>query len=139
MADEKQKKNLTVFGQETEFDGILEFTDNLIITGKFNGEINATGDLEIEKSAICDVKKINSNSIVISGTVKGNIEALERVEMCSGSVIHGDVTTGRIRISENVDFEGQVTMVDSVPDVDLFKVASDEYKKAIVLKSDDPK
>ena len=38
MAEDKQKKNLTVFGQETEFDGVLEFTDNLVITGKFKGE-----------------------------------------------------------------------------------------------------
>ncbi len=139
MADEKQKKNLTVFGQETEFNGVLEFTDSLVITGKFYGEIRAIGDLEIEKSAICDVEKIKANSIVISGTVTGDMEAPERVEMCSGSVVHGDVTTGRIRISENVDFEGQVSMIESVPDVDLFKVASEEYKKAIVLKSDEPK
>ena len=27
--------NLTIFGQETEFDGVLDFTDNLVITGKF--------------------------------------------------------------------------------------------------------
>ena len=39
--------NLTVFGQETEFDGVLEFSDNLVITGKFHGTINASGDLEI--------------------------------------------------------------------------------------------
>ena len=93
MAEEKQKKNLTVFGQETEFDGILEFSDNLVITGKFKGEIRATGDLEIEKGAVCDVDKMTANSIVISGSVTGDIFADERVEMCSGSIVHGDVET----------------------------------------------
>ena len=63
MAEDKQKKNLTVFGQETEFDGVLEFTDNLVITGKFKGEIRATGDLEIEKGAVCDVEKMTASSI----------------------------------------------------------------------------
>ena len=46
------KRNITVFGTETEFDGILEFKDRLIITGKFNGKITApTGDLTIDKNA----------------------------------------------------------------------------------------
>ena len=138
MAEEKQKKNLTVFGQETEFDGILEFSDNLVITGKFKGEIRATGDLEIEKGAVCDVDKMTANSIVISGSVTGDIFADERVEMCSGSIVHGDVETSRIRISENVEFEGQVSMLEKEPDVNLFSVASDEYKAALVVKSDDP-
>lgn len=136
---EKVKKNITVLGQETEFDGVIEFTDNLVITGKFNGTINATGDLEIEKTAICNVDTINANSLVISGKVAGSINAPERVEMCSGSKVSGDVVTSRIRIADNVEFDGQVTMLDSVPDVDLFSVASSEYKKAMVLKSDNPR
>lgn len=139
MAEEKQKRNLTVFGQETEFDGILEFTDNLVITGKFRGEIRASGDLEIERGSVCDVKRMTARSIVISGTVTGNIDADERVEMCAGSVVHGDVRTARIRIAEDVEFEGQVLMLDKEPDVNLFSVASKEYKEALVIKSDDPR
>ena len=42
-----ERRTLTVFGAETEFDGVLEFSDDLIITGKFTGKINATGNLEI--------------------------------------------------------------------------------------------
>lgn len=139
MSEDRQKKNLTVFGQETEFDGILEFTDSLVITGKFHGEIKNAGDLEIEKSAVCDVERIHARSIVISGVVTGELEASERIEMCSGSVVRGDVTTAQIRIAEYVDFEGQVSMLEGIPDFNLFSVASDEYKNSLVLKSDDPR
>lgn len=139
MAEEKQKKNLTVLGQQTEFDGVLEFTDNLVITGKFNGEIRSTGDLEIEKNAVCTVESIRANSIIISGNVTGNMTASERVEMCSGCTVRSDVTTARIRISEDVDFEGQITMLQNQPEVNLFSVASDEYKNALYIKSDDPR
>lgn len=139
MAEDKQKKNLTVFGQETEFDGVLEFTDNLVITGKFKGEIRATGDLEIEKGAVCDVEKMTASSIVIAGSVSGDICAEERVEMCNGSVVHGDVKTSRIRIAENVEFEGEISMLEKEPEVNLFDVASEEYKNALLLKSDDPR
>ena len=109
-----------------------------MITGKFSGKISATGDLEIDKTALCDVESIKVNSLVISGKVKGNIEAKERVEMCSGSSVFGDVVTGRIRIADNVDFEGSVTMLQNPPDVDIFSVASDEFKQALLIKSDLP-
>ena len=80
-----EKNTLTVFGPETEFDGVLEFSDDLVITGKFNGRIKATGNREIARDAICTVEKISAKSVVISGNVTGDIEASERVEICNGS------------------------------------------------------
>lgn len=133
----KENGNLTVFGQETEFDGVLEFTDSLVITGKFHGTIKATGDLEIDRSAVCDVDVMNAESIVVSGKVTGRIEASERVELCSGSRVKGDIKTARIRISDNVEFEGQVSMLSEVPDIDIFSVASAEYKDALIKKADE--
>lgn len=133
----KENGNLTVFGQETEFDGVLEFTDSLVITGKFHGTIKATGDLEIDRSAVCDVDVLNAESIVVSGKVTGRIEASERVELCSGSRVKGDIKTARIRISDNVEFEGQVSMLSEVPDIDIFSVASAEYKDALIKKTDE--
>lgn len=130
-----KKGNVTIFGQETEFEGTLEFTDSLVITGKFKGTINATGSLNIEKSAQCNVDSIVAESIVVSGSVNGNIDGKERVELCSGSKVKGDVKTARFRIADNVEFEGQVTMLDEVPEQDLFSVASEEYKKALIVKT----
>lgn len=133
---ENEKRNFTVLGSETEFDGVLEFTDDLKINGRFNGTIRATGNLEIDKAAICTCDTMAANSIIVSGSVTGNIEARERVEMCSGSKVKGNVSTVRLRIADNVDFEGRVTMLDKEPDVDLFSVASDEFKQSLILKSD---
>ncbi len=131
------KKNLTVFGQETEFEGVLSFTDNLVITGKFRGTINSTGSLEIDKTAVCEVDVMKADSIVVSGKITGDLTAKERVELCSGSKVTGDISTARLRISDNVDFDGQVSMLESIPDVDLFTVASAEYKNALVLKNEE--
>jgi len=138
MAEDK-KKNLTIFGQETEFEGVLEFTDNLVITGKFKGNINASGDLEIDENSVCEVSSMKANSVEIFGKVTGNIEANERVELCSGSIVKGDIVSGRIRIADDVDYEGNVSMFNEVPDIDLFSVASEEYKKSILIKSSIPK
>lgn len=133
---ENEKHNVTVFGTETEFDGVLEFKDKLVITGKFTGEIKApTGDIEIARNAVCEVKKMEANSIVISGTLKGDMHASERVEICSGSKVDSNITTARFRIANNVEYNGQVSMLEEDPDVDLFSVASKEFKKAMAVKS----
>ena len=134
---ENEKHNITVFGTETEFDGVLEFRDRLVITGKFTGKIVApTGDLEIAKNATCDVESINAASIIVSGSVKGNMNASERIEICSGSVVESDIKTARIRIANNVDYSGQVTMLEEEPEVNLFSVASPEFKQAMIIHSD---
>lgn len=131
------KRNITAFGTETEFEGVLEFRDKLIITGKFTGKIIApTGDLTIDKNAVCTVENIEANSIVISGNLKGDMSAVDRVEICSGSVVEGNIKTSRIRIANNVDFTGEVNMIQKEPDVDLFSVASNEYKQAMIIHSD---
>ena len=139
MADKREfeKRNITVFGSETEFDGVLEFTDELIITGKFTGKMNAPdGNLEIAKNSVCEVESIEVNSLVISGNVKGEINAKDRVEICSGSTVQSDITTSRFRIANNVDFNGDVKMLEKEPEVDLFSVASSEFKKAMIIHSD---
>lgn len=133
----KNTGNLTVFGQETEFDGILEFTDNLVITGKFHGTINATGNLEIDKTAVCNVDKMLAQSIVVSGQILGNIEAQEKVELCSGSKVKGDIKTSNLRIADNVEFDGQISMLPENPDIDIFELASSEYKNSLIMKKNE--
>lgn len=139
MADrtETEKKNITILGSETDFDGTLEFRDRLVITGKFSGKIIAPkGELEIAKNATCNVESIQASSIVVCGSVKGNMNASERVEICSGSMVESNITTARIRIANNVEFNGQVTMLEEEPSIDLFSVASSEFKQAMLVHTD---
>lgn len=121
--------NLTVLGEETEFEGVLEFTDNLIITGKVNGTIKSSGYLEISSCAECKVDTMTASTIIVSGTVTGNINAADKLEMNSGSRITGDVTTKHLCIADDVEFQGAVTMLDEVPEVDIFSMEAAEYKQ----------
>ncbi|MCH5295601.1 MAG: polymer-forming cytoskeletal protein [Treponema sp.] len=133
----KENENITVFGAETEFNGTLEFTDSLIITGKFSGTIKATGSLEIEKNAECRVDVMDAGSIVVSGFVSGDINASDRVELCNGSRVRGNISAARIRIADNVDFEGSVSMLEEEPSTDIFETASQEYRQSLIMKTDE--
>ena len=131
MAKTKNHLNLTIFGEETFFEGKLEYTDNLVITGKFKGTIVSSGSLEIAKTANCDVDSMTANEITIAGNVKGNVVAKSKLEMNSGSKIEGDVNTKKLRIADNVDFKGKISMFDKIPDIDIFSVTNSEYKSQV--------
>ena len=128
--DENEKgKNETALGKETEFDGILEFSDNLIVTGKFSGTIKSNGTLVIAPSADCKVDSMTASKITISGNVSGNINAHESLEMKSGSRVVGDVSTKKLCIADDVEFHGAVSMLDDVPEIDIFSMEPVEYKQ----------
>lgn len=135
MESENQTKNLTVLGRQMQLNGVLEFTDNLVITGKFTGTINSTGNLEIASSAIVDADKVSCSSLVISGKIVAPIVADQKIEMLKGAVVRGDIKTKALRIEENVDFEGSVTMLDAPPDIDLFSLSGDEFKDCLAIKA----
>lgn len=137
LAPEQSEKNFTVFGEETEFYGVLKFTDNLEIAGTFEGTIDATGNLEFSKTSKCSADNINADNIVINGSVTGNITAASSVEMLSGSKIVGDVTTKELRIEDGVDFTGKVTMLEHDLNLDVFSYAASDFKNVLLSASDD--
>ncbi len=124
--------NVTNLGEETSFDGVLEFKDNLIISGSFSGSIKSAGSLEIGKTAECKVESMIADSVVVYGSVEGNIDGQKRVEMYPGSRIIGDVKTNQLRIADNVDFQGEVTMLNNIPDIDIFSLSPSEYKHQMI-------
>ena len=66
----------------------------------------------------------------MAGAVTGDLKAASKLEIASGSRVVGDVSALRLRIDDNVDFHGQVTMLEASPDVDIFSLTAAEYKKA---------
>lgn len=122
--------NITVLGEKTKFIGSLEFSDNLVITGNFKGDISSTGNLKIDKTGECEVSKISVDSALVAGKITGDIEVASKIEIVSGAVVKGDISAARLRIDDNVEFHGQVTMLETPPEVDIFSVTAEEYKLA---------
>ena len=128
--NEKYKDgDTTELGKKTEFDGILEYSTNLIVDGKFSGTIKSDGYLEISKEAECKVDSMTASTIVISGSVSGNVNAHESLEMNSGSRVVGDISTKKLCIADDVEFHGAVSMLDDVPEIDIFSMEPVEYKQ----------
>lgn len=132
---EKDKEpDITVFGEKTKFKGFLRFTEELHIAGTFDGTIDAQGSLVIKKGANCVVDYIKAASIILDGSVQGNLTAGDRIEMRSGSVVRGNVCASRLKIADNVSFEGSVEMIRTNADIDLFSTRSEVLKNQLRME-----
>jgi cytoskeletal protein CcmA (bactofilin family) len=135
FTEKDKERDITVFGEKTKFRGVLRFTEELHIAGSFDGTIDAQGALTIKKGAACTVDYIKAASIVLEGSVQGNLTAGDRIEMRTGSSVRGNVSASRLRIADGVSFEGSVDMIRNNVDIDLFSTRSDILKNQ--LRSED--
>lgn len=124
------EKITTTFGRHTSFKGTLNYSKALKIDGKFEGEINSSGFLYIEKDA--EIKAdIKVKSVIVGGTVKGNIIATEKCEMLSTGKIYGNIRTARLRIADGVIFEGKCEMIRDPESVDIFAATGKKLKSTV--------
>ncbi len=133
FSEKEKERNVTVFGEKTKFNGTLRFTDELHIEGSFTGTIDAQGALVLKKGSTCQADFVRAASIVIEGSVQGDLTAGDRIEMKTGSSVRGNITASKLRIADGVSFEGSVEMIRSGSDIDLFSTRSDTLKSQIRL------
>jgi len=118
----------TTLGKETDFSGVMRFRDSLKIDGAFSGEIVSTGFLYIEQGASITAN-IHVGSIVVGGTVKGNIEATEKLEMLSTGKVYGNIRTAKLKIADGVIFEGKCEMIKNPQALNIFSGPVEQLKK----------
>ena len=118
----------TTLGRETDFHGTMRFKESLKIDGVFTGEIVSAGFLYIEQGASITAN-IHVGSVVVGGTVKGNIEATEKLEMLSTGKVFGNIRTGKLKIADGVVFEGKCEMIKNPQAINVFSGPVDQLKK----------
>ncbi len=100
----------TVFGKDTQFFGDLTFKRSLQINGTFEGEISSGGFLVIGEGAVVKAN-IRAKIVIVKGTVHGNVEATNKLEIQSKGKIYGNIRTAKLMIADGVVFEGSCEMI----------------------------
>ncbi len=92
--------------------GTLAFKDhvNLRINGKFEGSLEARGNLIIGQTAIVCADIVGDN-IVIGGRVKGKVTAKERLTLLPTAIVEGEIYPVRLNIAEGAILEGRCMML----------------------------
>ncbi len=95
----------TVLAEDISFEGEASFTKELMIKGRYNGKIRATGDLYIAAEADVEAD-IVADSVFVRGRVKGSINATSRVELQGKAEVVGDITAPKIVMDTGCRFDG---------------------------------
>ena len=99
----------TIIGKESSFEGKLVFDGVVRIDGSFKGNIQSKGKLLIGETASLEAE-IETGSLILSGEIKGNVTAFDRVEIKSKGRFTGNINTPVLLIEEGASFNGTSSM-----------------------------
>jgi cytoskeletal protein CcmA (bactofilin family) len=99
----------TILSSDIEFSGTLLFSKPFLIKGRVTGEIDAKGALVIAEGAVVDAN-VRAPSVIVRGSVHGNIVATNRVEIAATGSLMGDITAPEIFMEKGCVFNGSCSM-----------------------------
>ena len=121
-----------MLGLDTRFKGNIRFSGTLRLDGVVDGNISSVegsgSKLIVNQDAVVN-GNITSDSVLISGRVRGNIKAMERVEIFRPGSLKGDVYTGDIMIEGGSEFEGNCCMLSKLSPEQRQKVLESAFSR----------
>jgi Integral membrane protein CcmA involved in cell shape determination len=108
MANRSESLN-SVIGPGSIFEGKFYISGSLRIDGKFQGEIKTEDELVVGETGKVKTN-IKARSVVIAGTMIGNIEATEEVRLEKNGKLLGDVETPILYLTPGVIAKGMMTI-----------------------------
>lgn len=89
--------------------GKLYFEGSVQINGQIDGEINGKASVIIGERAIVTAQ-IKGVSIVVAGTVNGELTASQRIEIQPSAKVSGKLIAPKLMVHEGALFDGQCVM-----------------------------
>ncbi len=98
-----------VIGSSIVIDGEISGDEDLVIQGTVKGKITLKESLFVEGSGVVEADIVTRN-VEVSGSVTGNINASDKVELKTDGRMVGDIKAPRILIADGATFKGNVDM-----------------------------
>ena len=99
----------TFLDSGTSFEGKISFTGSVRIDGHFRGSATADGTLIVGETGTIDAK-LEVRSLIVRGSVVGEVTAKESVEVGPQGRLDGVVRTPRLRIDEGARLTARIEM-----------------------------
>ncbi len=101
---------VATFGRSTEFQGTLEFDGDLVLRGRFGGSMEVASTVVVDRNAAVDVSRLKARSVVVAGTLSGEIEAAERVEFRPSASMRGSVVAPVVAVDDGAGIDAVIRM-----------------------------
>ncbi len=98
-----------VLGSRDSLTGTLVVEGNVRILGSLEGEVRATGDVDVDSSATVQAR-IEGRNVNIRGEVTGDVTALARFIVAGSGTVTGNVRAPRLQVDDGATVNGNVTM-----------------------------
>ncbi len=107
----KQRPRCNSPASEPELTGEIDFKDMLRVNGHIAGKVTSQkGTLIVDPSALVE-GDIDVGSVVVSGTVNGDVIGHERVELGPAAIINGNIATRTLTMKPGAVFQGDCRML----------------------------
>lgn len=103
----------SVLGPGINWQGNLRGAGGVRIEGAFEGEISIRGLVVVGESGRVTCENLRANTVIVAGSVRGNITA-EKLEIRTTGRVWGDVVTIAFATEEGAFLRGQVRMEEKV-------------------------
>ena len=97
----------TIVGSTIRIQGTVTSGEEILLEGELAGELALDQRLTISPKGKVEAN-IKAREVIIGGSVKGNVEAAERITLRVGANLVGDVKTGGIVIEDGAYFKGGI-------------------------------
>ena len=100
------KSQVNHLSSDVEITGTLTFKKDLVFDGKMNGEITSDAALTLGANAYVE-GEILTQSVVIRGSVKGNVTVEDKCELRGSAQLIGDLKAARLVMEESATLVGR--------------------------------
>ncbi|HET9781177.1 MAG TPA: polymer-forming cytoskeletal protein [Candidatus Dormibacteraeota bacterium] len=122
----------TVIAQDDELSGKLILKGPGQVLGRFSGQIECDADLFVGPEAVVEAD-IKGTRITISGVVRGNVIAANRLKITSTGRLEGDATVGALVVQEGGVHYGVIRVhPEGIPDIPPERLAQVPAQSTVV-------
>jgi cytoskeletal protein CcmA (bactofilin family) len=108
MFGKGSQKLETIVGNETRIEGKVSVKGTIRVDGIVEGDVQADWVVVGETGKI--LGDTRTRGMVVGGSVEGNIEAMETVELREKARMAGEIHAPKLAISEGAVFDGRARM-----------------------------
>ena len=102
---------LAHIGKTVSIKGELSGNEDIYVEGQIEGNIHLPGNSVTVGPNGRLRASVEAKSLIVGGTLDGNVQASERTELRKTAVVNGDVQTRRIAIEEGAYFKGKLEIL----------------------------
>ena len=109
------QREMTLIGKSVVIKGEVSCSEDIYVDGQVEGTIDPKG----HRLTVGPNGRVKANviacAVVVQGTLEGNIQARDRVDLKQSAIMVGDIVTQRISIDEGAHFKGSVNIQREPP------------------------